>query len=45
VVASNTLEVTGSSSISEKESYFAALKSFEEKISEDGILKIIGITN
>ncbi len=45
VVASNSVEVTGSSSISEKESYSAALKSFEEKITKDGILKIIGIIN
>lgn len=45
VVASNTIEVTGSSSISDKESYASALKSFEEKIAQDGILKIIGITN
>ncbi len=45
VVASNSVEVTGSSSISDKESYASALKSLEEKISQDGILKIIGITN
>ncbi len=45
VVASNSVEITGSSSISEKESYLAALKSLEEKISENGILKIMGITN
>jgi hypothetical protein len=45
VVASNSVEVTGSSSISEKEAYAASLKSLEEKITADGILKIIGITN
>ncbi len=45
VVASNSIEVTGSSTISERESYLAALKSLEEKISQDGILKIIGIIN
>lgn len=45
VVASNSIEVTGSSSISEKEAQASALKSFEEKIASDGILKIIGITN
>ncbi len=44
-VASNTVEVTGSSTISEKESYVAAVKSLEEKIAQDGILKVIGIIN
>lgn len=44
-VASNSVEVTGSSSISEKESYLAAVKSLEEKIAQDGILKVIGIVN
>lgn len=44
-VASNLIEVTGSSSISEKESYAAAIKSLEEKISEQGILKVIGVIN
>jgi N-acetylmuramoyl-L-alanine amidase len=45
ILASNSLEVTGSSSISEKESYFASLKSLEEKIASDGILKVMGIVN
>ncbi len=45
VVASNEIEVTGSSSISEKESEAAALSTLAEKISADGILKIIGITD
>lgn len=45
VVASNEIEVTGSSSISEKESEAAALSALAEKISNDGILKIIGITD
>jgi small-conductance mechanosensitive channel len=45
VVASNEIEVTGSSSISEKESEAAALSALSEKISTDGILKIIGIIN
>ena len=45
VVASNSLEVTGSSTISEKESYLASLNSFEEKIQKDGILKILGIAD
>lgn len=44
-VASNSVEVTGSSSIGEKESYAAATKSLEEKISQDGLLKVIGIIN
>jgi len=44
VVASNIVEVTGSSSISEHESYLASLTSLEEKIAKDGILKIIGIS-
>ncbi len=45
VIASNAIEVTGSSSISEKESYSAALKSLEEKIEKEGILKVMGIVN
>lgn len=44
-IASSSVEVSGSSSIGEKESYAAAVKSFEEKVSQDGILKVIGITN
>ena len=44
VVASNGVEVTGSSSISEHESYLASLTSLEEKIAKDGILKIVGIS-
>lgn len=44
-VASNMIEVTGSSTISQKESAAAALKSLEDKISQDGILKVIGIIN
>ncbi len=45
VVASNSVEVTGNSAISEHESYLASLTSLEEKIAKDGILKIIGISN
>jgi hypothetical protein len=45
VVASNSVEVTGSSAISERESYLASLISLEEKIAKDGILKIVGISN
>lgn len=44
-LASKTLEVTGSSSLNAKESQSAALKSLEEKIADDGILKTIGILN
>lgn len=45
ILASNKIEVTGSSSIDVKESYSAALNSLTEKISQDGILKILGILN
>jgi len=45
IVASNTIEITGSSSISDKEAYLAALQNLDEKIAQDSILKIIGITN
>lgn len=45
LLASNIIEISGSSTISEAESYSAALKSLEEKINQDGILKIIGIIN
>ncbi len=45
VVASNSVEVAGSSAISEHESYAASLTSLEEKIVKDGILKIVGISN
>ncbi len=45
VVASNSVEVTGNSAISEHESYLASLTSLEEKIAKDGILKIVGISN
>ncbi|OFW80836.1 MAG: hypothetical protein A3D15_03075 [Alphaproteobacteria bacterium RIFCSPHIGHO2_02_FULL_40_34] len=45
ILASNSVEITGSSTISEKESYHSALKSFEEKIEKEGILKVVGITN
>jgi hypothetical protein len=45
ILASNSVEVTGSSTISEKESYNASLKSLEEKIENDGILKVLGILN
>lgn len=45
ILASNTIEVTGSSSISAKESEAAALQTLEEKISQSGILKTIGILN
>lgn len=44
-IASNTIEVSGSSSLGEKESYLAALKSLEEEIAKNGVLKAIGILN
>ncbi len=44
-VASNQVEVSGSSTLNEKESYAAAVKSLEEKIESEGILKVIGIIN
>ena len=45
ILASNTIEVTGSSTISEKESLSASYKSLEEKIEKDGVLKVLGILN
>ena len=45
IIASNSIELSGSSIISEKESYLAALQKLDEKISQEGILKIIGITD
>jgi hypothetical protein len=45
VIASNSLEATGSSTISERESYLASLKTLEEKIEKDGLLKVLGILN
>jgi len=45
ILASNSIEITGSSSINETESYAAALSNFEEKLDQDGALKIIGIIN
>lgn len=44
-IASNEVEVTGSSTLSDKESYLAAVNSLQDKISQDGILKVIGIVN
>lgn len=45
IISSNRIEITGSSSISENESYLAALKALEEKIEQDGVLKTVGIIN
>jgi hypothetical protein len=45
ILASNSVEVTGNSSINEKESISASIKELEERISKDGILKILGILN
>ncbi len=44
-IASNKIEISGSSTIRDEESYSAALKSLEDKIEKEGILKIIGIIN
>ena len=44
-IASNSIEITGNSSINQQESYAAAVNSLEEKIAKDGILTVIGITN
>ena len=43
IVASNQVEVTGSSSIDEDESKKAAIGNLEETIKRDGILKVLGI--
>lgn len=45
ILASKKIEVTGSSTISAQESQRAAVKSFEEKIEQDGSLKTLGILN
>lgn len=45
ILASNSLEVTGSSSLNSKESFDASLKELEEKINKDGVLKVLGILN
>lgn len=45
ILASSSIEVTGSSAIGFAESKLSALASFEEKVEKDGILKIIGIIN
>jgi hypothetical protein len=43
IVASNSIEVTGSSIISYKESYNSAITSLQQKIDNDGIMQTIGI--
>ena len=45
ILASSSIEVTGSSTIGFAESKLSALTSFEERVEKDGILKIIGIIN
>lgn len=42
-IASNSIEVTGSSIISYKESYNSAITSLQQKIDNDGIMQTIGI--
>ncbi len=44
-IASNEIEVTGSSTLGEKESYLAAVTALQDKIEQDGILKVLGIIN
>lgn len=43
ILASSSVEISGSSVIDKEESYDAALKNLEEKIASDGILKTVGI--
>jgi len=45
IVASNSLEFTGSSAISEEEAQKSALKKLHDEIERVGILKILGITS
>lgn len=45
IIASNSIEVSGSSTIGKRESYSAAIKSLEEKLAQDNSLKILGISN
>lgn len=45
ILASSSVEISGSSVIGKEESYDAALKNLEEKIANDGILKTVGILN
>lgn len=45
ILASNKFEVSGSSTIDEKEAVKSALSSLSEKITEDGVMKILGIIN
>ncbi len=43
IVASNKVEVTGSSTIGRNESYNAAIASLEERAKKDGIFKLLGL--
>lgn len=43
IIASNSMEVSGSSTIGKKQSYLSALNSLQQKITQDGILQVIGI--
>jgi hypothetical protein len=45
IIASNSVEVSGSSAISEEEAFSAAIASLREEIEDKGVLKIIGILN
>ncbi len=43
IIASNSIEVSGSSVVSEDEAYNAAIVNLRQKINEEGILEILGI--
>lgn len=43
IVATNKIEVSGSSTIGRNESYSAAIKSLDEKIKRDGVFKVLGL--
>ncbi len=42
IIASNSVEISGSSSISAIESYSAAIESLKDVIKKDGVLKVLG---
>ena len=43
IIASNSIEVSGSSTIDKKRAFSSAMNSLDEEINKNGILKIIGI--
>lgn len=44
-IASNSIEISGSSVIGEKESYLAAIRNLDDEIQKEGIFKILGLLN